>query len=572
MTASPTTAAAEAHDASPPVPVARSSYELLNDPVLNKGIAFPEEERDAFALHGLLPPHVGSLEEQVARGMEALRAFGHDLARYDFLRDLQDHNETAFYALVTRHLEETLPLVYTPTVGLGCQRFSHIYRKPRGLFLSLPNQARMAGILADAHFDAVEVIVVTDGERILGLGDLGAGGMGIPVGKLSLYTACGGLHPSTTLPIVLDVGTDRQDLLDDPLYLGWRHHRVRGAQYDEFIEAFVTAVTQRWPHVLLQWEDFARDNATRLLERYRDRLCTFNDDIQGTAAVSLGTLLAAVSVTGVPLAGQRIVIFGAGSAGCGIAGLIAACMAQEGASPEVVQAAIHMVDLPGLLLADMPDLLPFQARFAQPRDAVAAWSLQQPDRIGLLDVVRNLRPTVLIGVSGQPGAFTEDVVRAMAAHAERPVILPLSNPTARCEATPEDLLAWTDGRALIGTGSPFPPVARAGGEVRIAQTNNAYIFPGVGLGAIAARATRVTDAMFMAAARALAASCPACTDRQAPLLPPIAALPEVSAQVALAVAEQAYRDGVSGIADAAEAIRARVWTPGYRRYVRVPFR
>jgi malate dehydrogenase (oxaloacetate-decarboxylating) len=297
-----------------PITVRRSGYELLNDPLLNKGVAFPEPERDAFELHGLLPPHVGSLDEQVTRRLDALRSLETSLEQYDFLRDMQDNNETAFYSLLTQHLEEVLPIVYTPTVGVGCQRFSHIYRKPRGLFLSLPNKARLPTILAHPRFDMVVAIVVTDGERILGLGDLGAGGMGIPVGKLSLYTACGGLHPATTLPIMLDVGTDCRELLDDPLYLGWRHERVRGQEYDDFIEVFVSAVAARWPHVLLQWEDFARDNATRLLERYRNRLCTFNDDIQGTAAVAVGTLLAAVKVTGVPLVEQRIVIVGAGSA------------------------------------------------------------------------------------------------------------------------------------------------------------------------------------------------------------------------------------------------------------------
>jgi malate dehydrogenase (oxaloacetate-decarboxylating) len=293
-----------------PITVRRSGYELLNDPLLNKGVAFPEPERDAFELHGLLPPHVGSLDEQVTRRLDALRSLETSLEQYDFLRDMQDNNETAFYSLLTQHLEEVLPIVYTPTVGVGCQRFSHIYRKPRGLFLSLPNKARLPTILAHPRFDMVVAIVVTDGERILGLGDLGAGGMGIPVGKLSLYTACGGLHPATTLPIMLDVGTDCRELLDDPLYLGWRHERVRGQEYDDFIEVFVSAVAARWPHVLLQWEDFARDNATRLLERYRNRLCTFNDDIQGTAAVAVGTLLAAVKVTGVPLVEQRIVMVG----------------------------------------------------------------------------------------------------------------------------------------------------------------------------------------------------------------------------------------------------------------------
>ncbi len=552
------------------IPVRRAGYELLNDPLLNKGIAFTEAERDEFGLHGLLPPHVGTLDEQVARRLQAAQAFETDLERYDFLRDMQDNNETAFYALLTREIEHMLPLVYTPTVGLGCQRFSHIYRKPRGLFLSLPNRDRLQRILADPRFDAVEAIVVTDGERILGLGDQGVGGMGIPVGKLSLYTACGGLHPSTTLPILLDVGTDRQALLDDPLYLGWRHGRVRGQEYDDFIEAFVAAVAARWPHVLLQWEDFARDNATRLLTRYRDRLCTFNDDIQGTAAVAVATLLAGFAAAGTPLADQRIAILGAGSAGCGIAGLLSDSLVQAGLQPRQARAAIHLVDTAGLLVEGMPGLLPFQARFAQAPGDVAGWQLDAPGRIGLADVIRNARPAALVGVSGQGGAFTEAMIRAMAAGAARPIILPLSNPTRNSEATPSDLLAWTDGRALVGAGSPFPGTIRDGKPVQVAQTNNVYVFPGMGLGVLAARARRVTDGMFMAAARALADLSPARRDPDAPLLPPTSALRDVALQVALAVAGQAQRDGVAGMHEpVSEAlVRARMWRPEYLPYVR----
>jgi malate dehydrogenase (oxaloacetate-decarboxylating) len=417
----------------------------------------------------------------------------------------------------------------------------------------------------------VVAIVVTDGERILGLGDLGAGGMGIPVGKLSLYTACGGLHPATTLPIMLDVGTDCRELLDDPLYLGWRHERVRGQEYDDFIEVFVSAVAARWPHVLLQWEDFARDNATRLLERYRNRLCTFNDDIQGTAAVAVGTLLAAVKVTGVPLVEQRIVIVGAGSAGCGIAGLLRAAMLETGLTANVARSAIYMVDAAGLLVEGMPGVLPFQAPFAQPRGAIGDWRLEWPDGIGLVDVVRNVRPTALIGVSGRADIFTETVVRAMAEHIERPVIFPLSNPTSHSEAKPVDLLAWTNGRAVIGTGSPFPMIRRNGRACRVAQTNNAYIFPGVGLGVVAARAHRVTDGMFMAAAKALADVSSARFDSSEALLPPVSALRDVAVRVALAVAEQACREGVAepaGMDRLEAAIRGRMWVPQYRPYVR----
>ena len=538
----------------------RSGYELLNDPLLNKGIAFTEAERDAFDLHGLLPPHIGTLDEQVARWSEALHGCVTPLERYAFMRDLQDINETIFYRLLTQNLDELLPAVYTPAVGAGCERFSNLYRKPRGLFLSLPNRNRLDSILAHKRYDGIEAIVVTDGERILGLGDLGTGGMGIPVGKLSLYTACGGLHPSSTLPILLDVGTNNASLLADPLYLGWRHERVRGAEYDDFLEAFVEAVQKRWPFVLLQWEDFARENATQLLERYRDRLCTFNDDIQGTAAVTFGTLLAAVTVTGVPLAQQRVVIAGAGSAGCGIATMIARGLTEAGLDAHAVRERIAMVDRQGLLIDDMPDLQDFQRPFVQARAASATWGARE-----LADVVHHLRPTVLIGVSGQPGIFTEAIVKSMAANAARPVIMPLSNPTSRCEATAADLLAWTDGRALVGTGSPSKPVTYGGRTVTISQTNNAFVFPGIGLGVIASRASRVTDAMFMAAAKALAAMSPALTDPLAPLLPSVAHLRDVALSVASAVALQAHKEGLAEVIDE-KSIRARMWQPEYRTY------
>ena len=546
-------------------------YELLNDPLLNKGTAFSEQEREIFGLHGLLPPNVASLDEQVGRRLRALRQLPSDLARYVFLRGLQDSNEVLFYALLVRNLSETLPVVYTPTVGLGCQRFSHVFRKPRGLFLSIPHRERIGSILANPHFDNVETIVVTDGERILGLGDQGAGGMGIPIGKLALYTGCGGLHPASTLPIMLDVGTDNPGALADPLYIGWHHARVRGAAYDEFVEAFVSAVIARWPHVLLQWEDFARDNATRLLERYRDRLCTFNDDIQGTAAVATGALLAAVNVTGVPFKEHRIAVLGAGSAGSGISSLLLRAMVADGLPESEARKRFFLVDREGLLVEGMRGILPFQERFVQARSAVADWRLQQPDRIDLLDVVRNAKPTVLIGVSGQPGAFTQEVVRTMATVTERPVIFPLSNPTSRSEATPADLIDWTEGRAVIGTGSPFPPVLRNGRPQPVDQTNNAYVFPGLGLGAIAAQARRVSDGMLMAAARALADASPARHDASANLLPPVDDLRAVSYRVAVAVALAAQAEGLAQATsrDALEArIQARMWTPVYRPYRR----
>ena len=423
-----------------------SGFDLINFPMLNKGTAFTENERTDFALHGLLPPHVGNLEDQAARRLKALRDRQTDFGRYAYLRDLQDTNETLFYAVLVRNIEEMMPLVYTPTVGEGCQRFSEIWRKPRGLFLSYPNQHRIREILAHHRYDAIRAIVVSDGERILGLGDQGAGGMGIPIGKLALYTACAGIHPQECLPVLLDVGTDNVERLEDPLYVGWRHQRVRGAEYDDFVEAFVSAVVERCPHVLLQWEDFAGINAGRLLERYRDRLCTFNDDIQGTAAVAAGTLLAAINVTGMPLTEQRIALFGAGSAGIGIATLLLTAMKDAGLSEAEARRRFYAVDKDGLLVEGMAGIRPAQQPFVQPRSAVANWELERKDHISLLDVVRNAKPTTLIGVSGQAGAFTQEVIRAMAASVERPVIFPLSNPTSRSEATPGGL-AEVDGRA-----------------------------------------------------------------------------------------------------------------------------
>jgi malate dehydrogenase (oxaloacetate-decarboxylating) len=549
-----------------PVETELTGYQLLNTPMLNKGTAFTDEERDLFHLHGLLPPHIGSMDDQVARRLKAIRSFDNDFERYSYLRDLQDTTETLFHALVTRNIEEMLPLVYTPTVGEGCQRFSEIWRKPRGVFLSYPNQHRIREILADPRYDKVRVIVVSDGERILGLGDQGAGGMGIPIGKLSLYTACGGIHPEQTLPVFLDVGTNNSDRLDDPLYVGWRHERIDGEGYDAFVEAFVSAVIERWPNVLLQWEDFAGHNAARLLERYRDRLCTFNDDIQGTAAVAAATLMAGVKITGTPLTEHRIALLGAGSAGCGIATLILKAMIEAGASPEAARRSFYAIDRHGLLVEGMGNITEAQMPFVQTKSAVQDWVLKGDGEITLQDVVLNARPTVLIGVSGQPGAFTEPVVRAMAEQVRRPIILPLSNPTSRSEASAEQLIAWTDGRALIGSGSPFAPVPWKGKTYPISQTNNSFIFPGMGLGVLASGARRVTDAMFMAAAMALARQATFVEDGEAQLLPPIRALRAVSVEIAKAVARQAQRDGVSDACPPDELdarIAAYVWDAHY---------
>ena len=548
---------------------------LLNTPMLNKGTAFSEAERDSFHLHGLLPPHIGTLEDQSMRRAKVMETFTEDIQRYAFLRDLQDTNETLFYSVLTSNVEQMLPLVYTPTVGEGCQRFSEVYRKPRGLFLSYPNKKKIREILASPRFDEVRIIVVSDGERILGLGDQGAGGMGIPIGKLSLYTALAGIHPNMTLPILLDLGTNNAERLADPLYVGWRHERVRGAEYDEFMEEFVAAVVERWPHILLQWEDFAKGNADRLLAKYRDRLCTFNDDIQGTAAVAAATMLAAINVSGIALTEQRVVVLGAGSAGCGIASLLLQAMTDAGLTAQEAKKRFFVLNSRGLLTENSPDISDAQKPFIQSVGAIASWNLQGSGNIDLAQVVANARPTALIGVSGQPGVFTEAIVREMARHVERPVIMPLSNPVSRSEATPEQLMAWTGGRALIGSGSPFPPVKVGGKSVIVAQTNNSYIFPGVGLGVIASRARRVTDKMFMAAALALAELSPTIQAADAPLLPPIGKLREVAAAVAKKVALQAQKDGAADNigAKALEAqIEKMMWVPEYRPYRRAPVR
>ncbi|MFZ0238258.1 MAG: NAD-dependent malic enzyme [Xanthobacteraceae bacterium] len=554
------------------VETALSGYELLNDPLLNKGTAFTEAERDAFDLHGLLPPHVAELDYQVQRRLAAFHGLGSDLQRYVFLRGLQDSNETLFYALLTRNIEEMMPIVYTPTVGLGCQLFSHVFRKPRGLFLSIPHQDLIPRILSHPRYDRINAIVVSDGERILGLGDQGAGGMGIPIGKLSLYTACAGLHPGATLPVLLDVGTDNGDHLRDPLYIGWQHERVRGPAYDDLVSTFVEAVRKRWPHVLLHWEDFAIGNANRLLARYRQSLCTFNDDIQGTAAIAVGTLLCAINVTGVPLTEQRVAVLGAGSAGTGICALLLRAMVEAGLSEQRARECFYLVDRPGLLLASMNGLQPFQAPFAQAPGRVAGWKLKTPGRIDLEDVVTNAHPTVLIGTSGQAHAFNEPAVRAMAKNVKRPVIFPLSNPTERSEARPAELDAWTEGRAVIATGSPFPPLKRGGREFRIDQNNNAYVYPGIGLGAIAVRARRISDGMFLAAANAIAAQSPAKRDPGANLLPPLVDIRKLSFQVALAVARQAQKEGCADTRSeeqTAAAIRAKIWEPVYALYRRI---
>ncbi len=540
---------------------------LLERPLLNKGTAFTASERRELGLLGLLPPHVDTLEQQISRAYEAYQDKPTDLERHIYLRQLQDHNETLFYRLLLDHLAELMPIIYTPTVGLACERFSHIIRRPRGLFIAYPERDDIDAILDNAISPEVEVIVVTDGERILGLGDQGAGGMGIPIGKLSLYTACGAIHPATTLPILLDVGTNNPDRLNDPLYIGWNHERITGADYDDFVNAFVQAIRRKFPDVLLQWEDFAQNNANRLLERYRDQLCTFNDDIQGTAAVTTGALLAAVDVTGERLRDHRVAILGAGSAGCGIAEQLVAAMVLEGLPEPDARSRFFLIDRLGLLHDDMDGLRPFQRKLAQPKDRVIAWRPGEDQPIGLLEVIENAHPTILIGVSGQPRTFTEEAVSAMARQVERPIIFPLSNPTSRAEATPADLITWTHGRALTATGSPFEDVPFGGRRYPIAQCNNSYIFPGIGLGVLAVKARRVSDGMFMAAARALADAAPARRDPSGTLLPPLSESRPVARAIALAVAAAARREELaenSRSDDLERLVDEKMWLPEYR--------
>jgi malate dehydrogenase (oxaloacetate-decarboxylating) len=551
--------------------VSLAGHTLLDFPLLNKGSAFTDDERLRFDMLGLLPPHVSSIEDQVRRNYENFRRKETDLDRYVFLSSLQDRNETLFYRLIQEHISEMIPIIYTPVVGIASQSYSHIYRRPRGLYIAYPHRAEMETILGNAAREFIRAIVVTDGERILGLGDLGVGGMGIPIGKLSLYTLCAGLHPASTLPILLDVGTDNQDLLADPLYLGWRHERLRGQEYDDFVDDFVQGVKSRFPRVLLQWEDFSRANARRLLDRYRGQLCSFNDDIQGTGAVTLAGLMAAVKVAGSEMSRQRVVILGAGSAATGVADNIVAAMVAEGLSTDEARCALWLIDIGGLLHSRRTDLESFNRQSAQPFERLGECGLPLQSKIGLAEVVTSIHPTVLIGLSAQGGAFTEPVVRDMAKNVGRPIIFPLSNPTERSEAAPADLLAWTEGRALIATGSPFPQVVYARRTVPIGQCNNVYIFPGMGLGVIASGANRVTDEMFIAAARVLGDLSPASTDPSGSLFPPIEKIREVSFQVAMAVGLEAQQAGLATESSSEELerlIRANMWEPRYARYMR----
>ncbi len=535
--------------------------DLLHDPRWNKSTAFTEAERDRFGLRGLLPPRVFTQEEQQGRVLRSFRAKTSPLEKYIYLISLQDRNEQLFYRTVIDHIDEMMPVIYTPTVGEACRQFSAIFRRPRGLYVSAGDRGRVRTLLGNWPERKVGMIVVTDGERILGLGDLGAHGMGIPVGKLSLYTACAGIDPSLCLPVTLDVGTDNEDLLRDPLYIGLPRRRIRGAEYDDLVEEFVVSVQEVFPGAVIQFEDFATGNALALLARYRDRVCAFNDDVQGTAAVALAGLLSAARITGEGLARQRVLFLGAGSAATGIGDLIVAALVREGIAPDEARRVCWLVDRGGLVTAARDGLAPHKRPYAH----------EHPPAADLLSAVEALKPTALIGVSAQRGAFSEPVVRALAGNHPRPILFPLSNPTSKAECTAEEAYRWSEGRAVFASGSPSDPVNLGGTTFVPRQGNNAYIFPGLGLGVLASGARRVTDAMFYAAARTLAAEVAPRDLARGSLYPPLAEIRQVSARIAEAVAREAFDAGLAAIPrpeDPGAAIRAMMFDPTYQEYTR----
>ncbi|WP_018982518.1 NAD-dependent malic enzyme [Salinimonas chungwhensis] len=551
--------------------IPHSGPSLLETPLLNKGSSFTARERASFNLTGLLPPRFETIEEQVERAYMQYNTFDDPLNKHIYLRAIQDNNETLFYRLVQRHIDEMMPIIYTPTVGDACEQFSDIYRSSRGLFVSWEERHQLDDIVRNATKRKVKVIVVTDGERILGLGDQGIGGMGIPIGKLSLYTACGGISPAYTLPVMLDVGTNNEKLLNDPMYMGARHPRIGQQDYDEFIDMFIKAVKRRWPEVMIQFEDFAQPNAMPLLNRYRDEICCFNDDIQGTAAVTLGTILAACRMKSQKLSDLNVVFVGAGSAGCGIAEMLVQQMRHEGLSDEEARRQIFMVDRYGLLTEGMSDLRDFQSKLATPLAQIESWSFSG-EYASLLDVVNCVHPDILIGVSGQPGLFTEQVVKAMKLNCELPIIFPLSNPSRQVEARPEQVIEWTDGEVVIATGSPFKPVEYKGKTFPIAQCNNSYIFPGIGLGVIASKARLISDEMLMAASNALASASPLANTGTGELLPPLTQIADLGRQIAYAVGRVAMEQDLAlEMTEEAlmESIERNFWQPEYRPYKRV---
>ncbi|GAB6433975.1 MULTISPECIES: oxaloacetate-decarboxylating malate dehydrogenase [Bacillus] len=542
--------------------------EVLSTPLLNKGVAFTQEEREELGLKGLLPPAVLTLEEQARRAYEQFCSQPDDLLKNVYLTALHDRNEVLFYRILTDHLREMLPIVYTPTVGVAIQRYSHEYRKPRGVYLSINDPSGIEEAFANigATAENIDLVVVTDGEGILGIGDWGVGGINIAIGKLAVYTAAVGIDPSRVLPVILDVGTNREELLNNPFYIGNRHPRITGEAYDEFIDTFVQAVNKQFPKALLHWEDFSSRNARKILDKYRHDICTFNDDIQGTGAVSLAAVLSAVKASGVPLSEHRVVVFGAGTAGIGIADQVRDAMVRVGVSEEESYKRFWCIDRNGLVTDNMEDLLDFQMPYARKEAEVSEW--KQNDVIGLAEVVKHVKPTILIGTSTVAGAFKEKIVKEMASHVERPIILPMSNPTPLAEAKPADLIEWTEGRALVATGSPFEPVTYNGVTYVIGQSNNALIFPGLGLGTIVVRASVMTDGMFAAAAEAVASMVDT-SQPGAPILPEVEELRNISEMVAIEVAKVAVAEGVArenlSDNDIKIAVKEAIWEPEYRQ-------
>ncbi|HDR7515214.1 oxaloacetate-decarboxylating malate dehydrogenase [Bacillus mobilis] len=542
--------------------------EVLSTPLLNKGVAFTQEEREELGLKGLLPPAVLTLEEQARRAYEQFCSQPDDLLKNVYLTALHDRNEVLFYRILTNHLREMLPIVYTPTVGVAIQRYSHEYRKPRGVYLSINDPSGIEEAFANigATAENIDLVVVTDGEGILGIGDWGVGGINIAIGKLAVYTAAVGIDPSRVLPVILDVGTNREELLNNPFYIGNRHPRITGEAYDEFIDTFVQAVNKQFPKALLHWEDFSSRNARKILDKYRHDICTFNDDIQGTGAVSLAAVLSAVKASGVPLSEHRVIVFGAGTAGIGIADQVRDAMVRVGVSEEESYKRFWCIDRNGLVTDNMEDLLDFQMPYARKEAEVSEW--KQNDVIGLAEVVKHVKPTILIGTSTVAGAFKEEIIKEMASHVERPIILPMSNPTPLAEAKPVDLIEWTEGKALVATGSPFEPVTYNGVTYVIGQSNNALIFPGLGLGTIVVRASVMTDGMFAAAAEAVASMVDT-SQPGAPILPEVEELRNISEMVAIEVAKVAVAEGVArenlSDNDIKIAVKEAIWEPEYRQ-------
>lgn len=538
---------------------------LLNIPQLNKGTAFSEEERHQFGLLGKLPAQVESLDEQVKRTYLQHKAYRSPLQQNIYLNNLHDKNQVLFYKLVSEHLAEMLPIIYTPTVGKAVKEYSRQFRQARGLYIAYKYRNRIAEILDNRSHPEIDLIVVTDGEGILGIGDQGIGGMDIPISKLMVYTLCAGLNPLRTLPIMLDVGTNNEDLLQDPLYLGLRHPRITGKEYDEFIADFVTIVKRKFPKVFLHWEDFGRGNARRNLELYRDKICSFNDDIQGTAAVTLAALLAAVKATDTTLKDQRIIIFGAGSAGTGIADRICDGMQREGLSKKEAYAKFWLIDQTGLLFKDLKNLTPAQEPYARDRAEAKQWETNANNIVDLQETIHQIKPTILIGCSAQSGAFNQKIISEMFRHCRRPIIFPLSNPTECVEATPEDLITWTNGQAIIATGSPFPEVIYKGKTYSIPQCNNALVFPGIGLGIVAVQAKFLSDSMLWTACQTLMQYAPSMNDKTAPVLPPLPKARMINREIAIALATQAQIEGLAQtpVKDITTTIDHLIWHPKY---------